>query len=165
MAVILREAETADRDAVRPIVESWVRGRVTGRLLANEADRIIATVGTRETQHIIAVDTGIVIGMMGLTTPDTNARRYATSANAAELVHAFLVDECRGRGIGTLLVNGLEAAALLAQSTELIIQSGPRYEHSGWPFWSARFGSPVAVEHHRRGDVAVWRKVLTEDWQ
>ena len=158
--MLMRQARVADRDAVRPIVEQWVRGRLSGRLLRNEVEAILGSVGAPETWHAVAIDAPPVLGVMGLTAPRPDAARYARTERPGQVVNAFVDRSWRGRGVGSSLRRSVEDRAIATGLTELLVRSGPRYERSGWDFWSARYGEPVTIEHADRGNTAVWRKVL-----
>jgi GNAT superfamily N-acetyltransferase len=149
-----------DRDGLRPIVECWVRGRVSGRLLRNEVEAILRSIGSLETWHAVAVDGATALGVMGLTTARPDVLPYALTERPGEIVHAFVDPSCARRGVGSLLASRVEDRAMATGLTELLVSSGPRYEASGWPFWSARYGEPVAIERSNRGNTAFWRQVL-----
>jgi GNAT superfamily N-acetyltransferase len=141
--IVVRPAVAADRDAVRPIIEHWARGRVTGKLLRREVATILDSVATG---HLIAVDGSVALGIVGL----------ADTARGVEIVHAFVAPQHHGKGIATLLVDAAEQQARSRGLCELVVHSGPRYRESGWPFWTARYGPP-SIEHAERGDTAEWR--------
>jgi N-acetylglutamate synthase-like GNAT family acetyltransferase len=141
--VEVRSAVAADRDALRPIIEYWVRGRHTGKLLRREVAMILDSVATG---HLVAVDGSTVIGLVGL----------AHTARGVEIVHVFVAPQHHGQGIGNLLVDAVERQARGGGVNELVVRSGPRYQASGWPFWAARYGPPT-IEHAKRGDTAEWR--------
>ena len=159
-AIKIVTGRAADRGALRPIVECWVRGRVSGRPLRNEVEAILDSIGSPATWHAVAVDGTTVLGVMGLTTPRPDVLPYALSERPGEIVHAFVDPACGRRGVGSSLARRIEDRAMTNGLTELLVRSGPRYEASGWPFWSARYGEPVATERADRGSTAVWRKLL-----
>jgi len=158
--VLVRRARVTDRDALRPILEQWVRGRVSGRLLRAEVEEILRSVGAAEAWHAVAIGGPSVLGVMGLTVPQPDAAHYAQTARPGQVVNAFVDRPYEGRGIGSSLAAYVENRAIATGLTELLVRSGPRYEQSGWGFWSARYGEPVAIEHADRGNTAVWRTVL-----
>jgi GNAT superfamily N-acetyltransferase len=148
------------RDALRPIVEHWVRGRVSGRLLRHEVETIVNSIGSPATWHAVAIETPTVLGVMGLTLPGADVLTYALTKRPGEIVHAFVDATCARRGVGSLLARSIEDRAMAIGLTELLVRSGPRYEASGWPFWTARYGEPVAIERADRGGTAIWRKLV-----
>ena len=156
----MRPARAADRGALQPIIEHWVRGRVSGRLLRNEVAEIVGSLGSQETWHAVALDDSGVLGVMGLTAPGPDVSPFVSTERAGRVVHAFVDPLCLGRGVGSLLASEVEHRAVATGLTELVVRSGPRYARLGWPFWSARYGKPVAIEHADRGNTAVWLKVL-----
>jgi GNAT superfamily N-acetyltransferase len=156
--VSVRQADSRDRDALRPIVEHYVRGRISGELLSNEVDGIVGSIGSPETWHVLAVNDAMFVGVMGLTSPCAQALRDALTKYPGEIVHAFVHRSCRGRGVGSLLARHVEARAISCGLTELIVRSGPRYRESGWRFWTALYGDPITIDRADRGDTGVWRK-------
>jgi N-acetylglutamate synthase-like GNAT family acetyltransferase len=139
----VRPAVATDRDALRPIIEHWVRGRHTGKLLRREVAAILDSVATR---HLVAVDGPTVVGLVGV----------AHTARGVEIVHVFVAPQHQGQGIGNLMVDAVERQARSCGMRELVVRSGPRYQASGWLFWTARYGSPT-IEPAERGDTAEWR--------
>src|SRR5215469_10778790 len=110
--IVVRRAVAADRESVRPIVEHWVRGRVTGRLLRGEVGAILDAVASG---HLIAVDGSDVVGLVGL----------ADTVRGLEIVHAFVAPQYLGWGIATRLVDALEHDARSRGARELVVRSGP----------------------------------------
>lgn len=102
---------------------------------------------------------------MGLQVPGETMRAFASSANPAEIINAYVSASQRGRGIGSALLRGMEQTAKDEGYSELIVNSGPRYQLSGWPFWQRMYGEPVALAEDYYGPrfhAAVWRKSLKE---
>ena len=82
------------------------------------------------------IPVGRVIGMMGLSNPKDVLIQFATTSSPIELVNAYVDRNYRaGQGVGTALVNRLIERVLEKGSTELLLDSGPRYKETGWGFW------------------------------
>lgn len=69
-----------------------------------------------------------------------------------------------GNGIGTALVQALEETARQKGFTEVVLNSGPRYENTGWGFYDKLPGfrrAGVAVQFYGEGgDAPVWHKIF-----
>jgi GNAT superfamily N-acetyltransferase len=156
-------------EELRPALESAVRHPLTQEIISEEVDEILASVDlARQNQgdryYAIAVDAGDkVIGMMGLQTPDESMLAFATTGNPGELINAYILGDQRGTGVGRGLVSHLEAKAIEQGHDELLVNSGPRYMLSGWPFWRRMYGEQADVAKDYYGpsfDAMVWRKTL-----
>jgi GNAT superfamily N-acetyltransferase len=100
---------------------------------------------------------------MGLKLPDETMRGFARTNRPIEVINAFVYPPYRGTGVGTLLLRHVEDAARQNGFTEIVVNSGPRYRETGWPFWIKRYGSAIgkADDYYGPGIHApVWRKIL-----
>jgi GNAT superfamily N-acetyltransferase len=116
-------------------------------------------------QFLVAEREGTVLGIMGIQTPTDRMLNYTQTDQPIELITAMVSKDSRGEGIGKLLVNALLAKATSEGAKEVIVNSGPRYRLTGWPFWQKQFGVPVAIAtgyYGPGGDAMVWRKALDE---
>lgn len=109
------------------------------------------------------------LGVMGLRAVGADAaadpmRQYATQPSAAEIVNAYSRTSTRGQGVGRALLTFLEKQAVEQGFTQIVINSGPRYKWSGWPFWDAMYGKPIGMApdfYGPRVHAKVWRRDLT----
>ena len=168
--VVIREVQANDLKALQPILEQWIRNRDTGSLRTKEVGGIMASIetsllGTAGRKYVVAEDReGKLMGLMGMMAPRADMKAYVSSDKPIELINAYVDKTRRGTGAGTLLVNRLEELAIQAGYTEIIVNSGPRYEHTGWAFWTKLYGEPIAVQKDLYGpgsDAPVWAKSLT----
>lgn len=83
--------------------------------------------------------------MMGLQTPGETMKSFAVTDNPAEIINAYVAYDQRGMGTGRSLVKHLEELASQKGYKEVILNSGPRYMRSGWPFWRRIYGEPAGV--------------------
>lgn len=165
----VREAQPGDAEQLRPILETWIRDPETGQIIEEEVSSVVeavtaSTEGQTDTLFLVAEDAeDRIIGMMGLRAPSAEMQAFTTTENPAELINAYVDIEERGSGAGRALLQKAEITAKANGHTELIVNSGPRYEQSGWPFWTKTFGDPVAIQRDLYGpgrDAPVWRKEL-----
>jgi GNAT superfamily N-acetyltransferase len=160
-----------DVELLRPVLESAVRNPITQEVITGEVGEVLEEVervrqGQSDRYYAIARNSGnAVLGMMGLQAPGQEMLALATAERPVELINAYVLSASRGRGIGQALVNHLETKARTDGHSELILNSGPRYMLSGWPFWQKLYGEPVErlVDYYGpRFDAMVWRKLLTD---
>jgi GNAT superfamily N-acetyltransferase len=148
---ILPVTDLVDPEQVVPVLESAVRNPFTNEVFKDEVAGILADVeavwgGSESMYYAVAVSAGgKVLGMMGLKRPSERLREVAEGANPIELVNAAVLDSVRGQGVGNSLVNHLEDYGLRQGHDEVILTSGPRYQFSGWPFWTRQYGPPHAT--------------------
>jgi GNAT superfamily N-acetyltransferase len=166
----VREPVLQDIGALEPIMECWVRDRRTGEPLPAEVADIKSAIrdsikGDNEQKYVVAEESGKLLGIMGIQTPDSRMQEYTQTSDPVELITALVSDEVRGKGVGKALVRALAQRAQEEGATELVVNSGLRYELSGWPFWQSQFGEPagIAPDYYGPGSYAmVWRKALDE---
>src|SRR5579872_2643314 len=156
-----------DIASLQPILQRWVRdGLVVQTDEIREINERLEDylAGTNSYTYLVARDRdGVAIGMMGIRPPEEGMLRFADTANPAELVNAFMSYNARGKGIGKALLLEIFKKAQALGYTEVMLNSGPRYEHSAWDFYNHIFGEPLDVAHNYYGDgnhAPVWRKVF-----
>ena len=165
-------AEAANLETLRPVLESAMQQPLAGEVFFDEVESVLTNVkdsisGLSSQSYLIAESqAGIALGMLGMRVPNKTMRTFAVTANPAEIINAFVSSDQRGRGIGATLLRVMERMARNEGYNELVVNSGPRYRLSGWPFWSHMYGKPVALAEDYYGPhfhAAVWRKLLVED--
>lgn len=174
---LLREPIAEDIPKLRPILEFWVRDSSTGEIITPEIDSILSQVaaqvhGIKNRYYVIAEEivedepNGNVLGLMGIQDVSEPMHPFTSSPqspNAVELVNAFVDPKTRGKHIGRFLRQFLESHVRQLAFEEIVVNSGPRYMETGWPFWTASYGDPVGVItelYGPGGDAMVWYKEL-----
>ena len=169
---IIRAVRSEDIDDLHPVFETWIRDRDTGELLADEIAELEAEIrssidGDDQRKYFVAEDTdGKAIGIMGMQSPPYKELvHFTTSDNPMEIINAYVDSDKRQSGTGKALVRYIEDQALQQGNTELLVNSGPRYRDTGWPFWTKLYGKPVGTAvgfYGPGGDAMIWRKSLVE---
>lgn len=167
----VRPLQASDIPHLKPILETWLRfPTITGELLTEEVRTTLEEIEKslrheNKKQFFVAQSPdGSVSGMMGIQPPDLAMRTFARTTHPAEIINAYVhFDERQGKGVGSALVSAVEDESRKQGFEELLLNSGPRYKETGWPFWKKTFGEPVGVLKNHYGptnDAPVWRKVL-----
>lgn len=157
-------------ELLRPIMEDSVRHPLTEEIIHEEINENLLAIANSlqpdsDRYFAIAYLDNSAVGSMGLQPPIVELRQLATTNNPVELINAYVSKASRGLGIGRLLVRHLEDKARGDGYTELLLNSGPRYSRSGWPFWREMYGTPYAVlkNHYGPGlDANVWQTTLLD---
>lgn len=167
----VRPLMATDIPHLRPILESWLRfPAMTGELLTEEVRDTIEEIQKSLThennkQFFVAQSSdGAVVGMMGIQPLSWVMRPFAQTVHPAEIINAYVhFEERQGKGVGRALVKTIEDESKKQGFDELLLNSGPRYKETGWPFWQKTYGEPVGIIKNHYGptrDAPVWRKVL-----
>lgn len=169
----IRTAKSEDIDALRPTFEKWIRDRHTGEVLAEEVAELEEEIrssieGSGQREYFIAEDgEGKPVGIMGMQSPPCSALMHFTfSDRPIETINAYVAESERSGGTGRALAKHIEDLAIQQGYTELLVNSGPRYKDTGWPFWTKLYGEPAGTAigfYGPGGDALVWRKSLTEE--
>jgi ribosomal protein S18 acetylase RimI-like enzyme len=167
---IVRPLKDEDLEAIRPILETWVRDSGTGQILPEEVEEDLEFMrksvrSENPRSYLVAEDTdGTAIGIVGFMPPSDRMKEFAITPNPAELINAYVAKESRaGRGVGSALVRGLEMTAKTKGHTEIVLNSGPRYQKTAWGFYDQLPGfQRVGIAEKLYGDrnAPVWRKIL-----
>lgn len=168
----IHTAKPDDIEALHPIFERWIRDRHTGEVLTEEIteleEEIRASIeGNGQREYFVAKDNqGKTVGIMGMQSPPyPELMRFTTTDNPMETINAYIAQSERSAGAGRALAEHIEGLAAQHGYTELLVNSGPRYKDTGWPFWTKLYGEPAGVAvgfYGPGGDAMVWRKSLTE---
>ena len=165
----VRAAKAEDATQLRLILEQSIRSSRTGLPMESEIESTLESIkasaeGLGKRRYAVAEDAhGEVVGVMGLAEPDSVMRSFAETDKPIEIVNAYVARNQRGNGVGRALVGHLEKLAASEGYTEVVVNSGPRYRESGWPFWEKMYGAPSVAEKYYDGqwDAMVWRKSLS----
>jgi L-amino acid N-acyltransferase YncA len=167
--VLVRKISLEDLDSIKLILEFWIKNPGTQETIHSEVDGVIESIkdslsGNGDKKFYVAVDTkGNVLGMMGYSEPSKDMAEYSQTDKPVEFINAYVDAESRGQGVGKLLAKHLENEAKLLGYKEIIVNSGPRYQETGWAFWTRIYESPIAVlkDYYGSGrDAPVWQKFI-----
>ena len=162
-----------DAELLRPVLESAVRNPFTGEIVYEDVNSILGSVPRSqedmERKYTVVAwsnDEAKALGMMSLMQPDSVMRSFALGSNPIELTNAYVLNTVRGLNLGRTLVRHLEERAQEQGHTEIILNSGPRFRPTGWPFWRRMYGEPVGIAEDYYGpglSAPVWRKPLSAE--
>ena len=167
--VSVREFALEDLNDLRPVLESTIVNPFTKEIIRDEVEETLKSLEqsleskSSRSYFVVQSPEGRVIGMMGLDIPSETMARFATTPSPIEIVNAYVIVTERGSGAGRSLVEHVESVAKSKGYTEIILNSGPRYMRTGWPFWRRIYGEPVGVAkkyYDHQWDAPVWHKVL-----
>lgn len=166
----IRAARLSDIDNLHSTFSTWIRNRYTGEIIANEIteleEEIRASIESPNNRnYFVAEDIdGTAIGVMGMQSPPHSALLpFIRTENPMEIINAYVSSHARLSGAGQALAEYIEQIGAQAGHTELVVNSGPRYADTGWPFWTKLYGKPIGVApglYGLGGDAVVWRKSL-----
>jgi ribosomal protein S18 acetylase RimI-like enzyme len=169
----IRVPNEQDLEALRPILETWIRDSETHELKSAEVAGVLEAIqadiaGKGEVSYLVAEEEGRPIGVIGFRKLiDERLKAFAETDNPAELVNAYVEASRRaGRGVGKALLAKLEEAAKAKGFKEILLKSGQRYENTGWGFYDKVYGEPVGLmtDYYGEGkDAPAWQKVLVEN--
>ncbi len=161
--------DLADVELLHDALTDSIRSPITGEVFNGEVEGVKRQVqrakdGEGERYYAVAETSGgVVLGSMGLSPLDEAMREFVTTTNPIEIVNAYTSHDSRRTGTGRLLVRHLEEIARERGHTEVLLNSGPRYMRSGWPFWKKIYGEPVGQldDFYGQGFHAkVWQSIL-----
>lgn len=159
-----------DLEQIRPILETWIRDRDTGKILKDEVEEDLKfmreSIEGKNDRSYLAAETlsGEVVGVIGMKQPSKIMRRFTVTNKPVELVNTYVAADQRGKGVGKALVQKLEEIATERGYTEIVLNSGPRYKNTAWGFYDRLQGFQrvgiAAKLYGKDGDAPVWRKIL-----
>jgi len=167
---IVRPLQEVDIPALRKISEYWLKDKGVVAYLEVDGDErtLRACLEEGATKHMFVAETksGRVIGMMGLSEKLKEAlMKYAKTDNPCELIVAYVDPNYQGgHGVGTVLINANQELARSLGKKEILLESGPRHELTGYPFYDKQPGfSRVGKikDFYGEGlDTVVWQKTF-----
>ncbi len=161
------ELELRDIDFLLEIIGSWIPDENMDKLeeLEEIRMRMEGSMHNNGYTYLVARNTnGIAIGVMGIRKPEDKMIEFATpDANSAELVNAFRSQHADSKGVGRALLDSIKKRAKDLGFTEIILNSGPRYEITGWGFYKKTIGEPITIAYGYYGvghHAPVWKITL-----
>ena len=168
----IRLIKEEDIEAVTSILKQWVRHWETRDIIQDEIDEIVLSIeksinGENNYRYFLAESqSGEVQGIVGYRLPDKRMLDFTTSDKAIELTNFYIGNDFRGKGIGKALFQKLERAASEEGFDQVVLNSGPRYKDTAWPFYDSYPGLGrvgTAKDMYGQGiDAPVWRKDLSD---
>ena len=167
---VIRSLREGDIPDLRKISEFWLRDN--GVIAYEEVDGDMKTLGesllpdSGKSMFVAESEAGEVVGMMGLSAKLKPAlMRFARTDNPSELIIAYVdPNYVRGKRVGTLLINRCQDLEMGLGKKEILLESGPRHEDTGHPFYDKQSGfSRVGVIPDFYGpglDTVVWQKTF-----
>lgn len=116
----IRKANLEDIDAIKPVLEQWVRNNDTGELLTGEIAEILdnieqSVLGQNDRQYFIARDlSGNFLGFIGLASPNAEMRQHTKTPKPLEIINAYVDRSKAGHGTGRHLLKVVEKVATQA---------------------------------------------------
>lgn len=167
----VRRLREADLPQVQRILGLWVRESPSSPPLHAEIafhlERMSRSLtGDRDCVFLVATaEDERVIGVVGMQPTDPEMMAFARTERPVEMINAYIEPQRRdGFGVGTTLIQELETVALAQGYKEIVLNSGPRYQGSGWGFFDKLEGYErrgVAKGLYGQGlDAPVWSKIL-----
>lgn len=118
----------------------------------------------RRYQYLVAATDGKeIVGVVGMRPPTPDMLRFASMEQPIEMINTYVDSRYRGYGVGAALVRELEQLAQEHGYSEIIVNSGPRYRHSGWKFYDKLGYERRGIAWDLYGEGAhapVWCKIL-----
>lgn len=163
--------EELDSEGLERTLSSTVVDSETGDVITDEVGEIVKRVegvheGNDEYVYYVALGKSGICGVMGMKRVggvDDPMRQFSGERAAVEIINASVSRDAPATGIGSRLLQALLDEAASREFSVAVVNSGPRYEKTGWPFWDRRLGRAVgkAVNLYGPGlDAPVWVKEL-----
>lgn len=161
---------------IRDTLRSTVIDTDTKLPVADEIEEILERInqtnkGDASHVYCMAVVGNAIRGVMGMRkVGDRNdpMRKFAGEQPAAEIINASVDPQAPRIGIGSRIHEALLDLAIMDGAEVSVVNSGPRYRYTGWPFWNKLYGAPIGTAKDLYGpglDAPVWVKKLSDDRQ
>ena len=166
----IRPLTEDDIPALRKISEFWLRDG--GVIAEDEVEGDMATLreslssDSGKSMFVAENEADEVVGMMGLSAkPKPALMPFAKTDNPSELIIAYVHPSyVRGKGVGTLLINGCQDLAKSLGKKEILLESGPRHRESAYPFYDKQPGFErvgIIKDFYGEGlDTVIWQKTF-----
>ena len=143
---VIRPFEETDMPTLKKISEYWLQD--FGAIAHDEVEKDMKTLheslekGSPTNMFVATTPDGKVIGMMGVTLqPKPELLPFAKTDDPSELIVAYVHPDYRaGKGVGTALINASQKLAREKGKKEILLESGPRNKHTGYPFYDKQPG-------------------------
>lgn len=167
---IIRPLKIEDLDQLRPILERWIRDPKSNEVIEEEVEEDLQTMrdvleGKLDAIFFVAERNSDkrVVGVAGMRDPrPTVAQFLSENSRPRELINMYTAE--REKGVGSAVISVVEQYARDNGYTEIVLDSGPRFEKTGWGFYDKREGyERVGIAKDRYGvgsDAPVWKKIL-----
>ena len=167
----VRPLAVSDLSQLKPILETWIRFPTqTGTLLTEEVEETLEEMktsaeGGNDKKYFVAENpAGHVVGVLGYQPLRAEMLPFSATDRPLEVINAYAdIDHRKGKGVGKALLQRIEDEIRNGGHEEFLLNSGPRYRETGWPFWTKMLGAPVGTMKDFYGpgnDAPVWRKVF-----
>lgn len=168
---VVRPLQSEDLNAVEAIARQWVRFPAeTGPVLEGEVQEMLdymqeSMAGENDRYYfVLTLPHGEVAGFVCIASLDEAMQQFVTTARPIELKNLYVDKGARkGKGVGSTLYTFAKQWAKEQNYTELLLNSGPRYQETGWPFYQKVVGDPVGILKDFYGiglHAPVWREEL-----
>ncbi|MDQ5943733.1 MAG: hypothetical protein QG675_501 [Patescibacteria group bacterium] len=168
---VVRELRLTDVPQVEQIARQWVRfPPETGPVIEEEVQEMIElmqeSIKLQNNRHyFVSTDKAEnVVGFVCLADLEPKMQQFSTTENPIELKNLYVQQgKRRGKGVGSALYNFAKDWSRAKGYTEIILNSGPRYKKTGWPFYQIIIGDPIGMlkDFYGPGNGApVWREDL-----
>lgn len=149
----VRALTLPDVEKLRPILEQWIRNPEKTAPRLEDIDKTQETMraslrGENSREYMVATENNKVVGVMGLKVPSPEEPNdgqkmlaFAMTDKPVEFINAYVDTSNRlGKGVGSALFKALEVRAREKGFKEILVNSGPNFKDSGWPFWDGIMG-------------------------
>lgn len=167
---VIRPLNEMDLPYLKPVLDPWIRFPVkTGPLLTEELKETLEEIrksarGENDKKYLVAESDGKVVGIMGYQPLREEMASFTTTDKPIEVINAYVHFEHReGKGVGSALLGALEKRFKHEGYKEYLLNSGPRYRDTGWPFWTKQIGESTGELPNFYGPTfhaKVWQKTL-----
>jgi len=164
MALTIKKYTDESVEKMLDIASKWVLSE--GKVIMEEIESISQRIkgkADKDFIYYILKSEGNIYGYCALCKPEKDMERYVQTSNPIELVNVFLDPNERGKGYGVKMLNEVFEIAKADGYSEVLWNSGPRYEKTAWDFYDKLVGPREFAENNYYGEgshAPIWRKTL-----